>query len=194
MSFVGLSVSPRHFFHRAYYYKRVYFPSSYRKKETKPSRRRRRLPYVGVRGSRGKGGLNFPSLRVSGWPCIDLGVLRHLPLCRVRVAVDPEVASLAAGDDVSRVCAEWRASAKVGSGQDDRPGRKYRLASVDLDASALACKPAVKSALALALAAPLGARETDLGGELFPVGRVVGGVEGHGSHPQSVEQALDLFL
>ena len=136
--------------------------------------------------------LSFPF--ASGWAQNYLGVLRHHPLGSVRVAVNSEVTALAAGDDVGLVRAEWRASAKVCSCQDDRPGRKYRLASVDLDASAFACKPAVKSALALALAAPLGARETDLGGELFPVGRVVGGVEGHGLHPQTVEQALDLFL
>ena len=105
--------------------------------------------------------LSFPL--ASGWPQNDFGVLRHHPLGGVCVAVNSEMASLAAGDDVSRVCAEWRASAQVGSCQDDRPCRKYRLASVDLDASALACKPAVKSALALALAAPLGAREPDLG-------------------------------
>jgi hypothetical protein len=74
-------------------------------------------------------------------------------VARVKESVNPEVATLAACDDVIRVGADWVTSAKVDDGEADAPVKPNGYLVVLLDAAARVGVGGVHAALALALAA-----------------------------------------
>ena len=90
------------------------------------------------------------------------------PVPCVAESVDPQVASLAGGDDVFGGHARWVAVAEVGDGEPDSACGVPRLFAVAFGAAAQDWVPLVDAALPGTFAAALGSAESDLGGERLP--------------------------